>query len=239
MSNSLYPNSPPSKAKGTAKTLAIGFLGGASAVLFLQIITFTSTGPILPSFDSSRVPSLMRREILPRDAAPPVPEGSFPRDIGSTLSHVYPPASPTNDIASLFPTQVGFLGATVTGAEAFIVATAGAYPTGAGVAGLVDPGVAQAGGSGSPSWIDESGDDVVDPGTFSIFQFWSNLSPFYSVPKGAFGLQSTPEVPSGCQVQGVHILHRHGARYPGGPSTFFFPSQIPYLSYSMLTARTK
>jgi hypothetical protein len=219
---SLYPDSQPSKARGTAKTLALGFLGGASVVLLLQLVTSTDTIPNVPSYRSS---SLLRRELLPRDA-PPVPEGSFPRDIGSTLAHAYPPASPTNAIASLFPTQVGFPGDTLTGAEAFLVATAAAYPTDAGVDGLVDPGVAQDSGSGSPSWIDESGDDVIDPGTFSIFQFWSNLSPFYSVPKGAFGLQSTPDVPSGCTIKGVHILHRHGARYPGGPSTFFFPSEI-------------
>jgi hypothetical protein len=213
-STSLYPDSQPSKAIGTAKTLALGFLGGASVVLLFQLVTSTDTIPNVPSYHSS----LLRRELLPRDA-PRVPEGSFPRDIGSTLAHAYPPASPTNAIASLFPTQVGFPGDTLTGAEAFLVATAAAYPTDAGVDGLVDPGVAQDSGSGSPSWIDESGDDVIDPGTFSIFQFWSNLSPFYSVPKGAFGLQSTPDVPSGCTIKGVHILHRHGARYPGGPST--------------------
>jgi hypothetical protein len=232
-STTLYPDSQLSKARGTAKTLALGFLGGASALLLLQLISSPGTSLSVPSFHSS----LRRRELLPRDA-PPVPEGSFPRDIGSTLAHAYPPASPTNAVASLFPTQVGFPGDTLTGAEAFMVATAAAYPTDAGVDGLVDPGVAHATGGGSPSWIDESGDDIIDPGQFSIFQFWSNLSPFYSVPKGAFGLQSTPEVPAGCKINGVHILHRHGARYPGGPSTSF-SSRTPYPFYHILAARTK
>jgi hypothetical protein len=221
MSNALYPDSQPSRARGTIKTLALGFLGGASAVLFLQLLTGTSTSPSFPSLDSSTLSSFLRRELLRRDA-PPGPEGTFPSDIGSTLSHAYPPDTPTNDIPALFPTQVGFPGATLTGAEAFVIATAVAYPTGAGIAGLVDPGVAQGSGTGTPEWIDESGDDVVEPGTFNIFQYWGNLSPFYSVPKGAFGVQSTPEVPSGCEIKGVHILHRHGARYPDGPSTFSF-----------------
>jgi hypothetical protein len=176
---------------------------------------------------------LLRRELLPRDA-PPVPEGSFPGDIGSTLAHAYPPPSPTNDIPALFPTQVGFAGDTMTGAEPFVIATAAEYPTDAGTAGFVDPGVAQGSGLGTPAWIDESGDDVVDPGPFSIFQHWSNLSPFYSVPKGSFGVQSTPEVPPGCEIKGVHILHRHGARYPTSSSAFGFvpnPASIPKRRY--------
>ena len=213
---SLLPDPPKSKARpSTTKPLAVGFLSGVSAVLLLQF----ATGPSCVAGGSfpPTLSSIFRRHHLERRDAPPVPEGSFPSDIGSTLSHVYPPASPTNDVPSLFPTQVGFAGPTLTGAEAFVVATAAAYPTGPGVPGLVDPSLAQ--GIASPSWIDESGDDVIEnAGPYSIFQSWSNLSPFYSVPKGAFGLKSTPEIPSGCELKGLHVLHRHGARYPGGPS---------------------
>jgi len=123
----------------------------------------------------------------------------------------------------------------MTGAEAFVIATAAAYPTDAGVGGLVDPGVAQASGLETPAWIDESGDDIVNPGPFSIFRHWSNLSPFYSVPKGSFGVHSTPEVPPGCEIKGVHILHRHGARYPASSSTFrFVPFRPKSRIYSAL-----
>lgn len=203
----------PAKAKSSTKPLALGFLCGVGAVILVQIVVGND-----PSSQPPSLSSFLRRNLLYTRDAPAIPEGSFPADIGSTLAHQYPPASPTNADTGLFPTQVGFPGGTITGAEAFVVATAGAYPTGAGVAGLVDPGVAS--GGGTPSWIDNSGGDG---GKFSIFQSWSNLSPAYSVPKGAFGLDSTPEVPSGCELRGVHILHRHGSRYPGDASKLASP----------------
>ncbi|KIM23185.1 hypothetical protein M408DRAFT_77931 [Serendipita vermifera MAFF 305830] len=207
------------KAKGSTKPLALGFLGGVGAVLLFQLVAGTSS----QSPTSSHLSPFLRRHFLYARDAPAVPEGSFPADIGSTLAHEYPPSSPTNADAGLFPTQVGFAGGTITGAEAFVVATAVAYPTGAGVAGLVDPGVAS-GGDGTPSWIDPNGGE--SPSRFSIFQSWSNLSPAYSVPKGAFGVQSTPEVPAGCTLKGVHILHRHGSRYPGDASGYASPAAL-------------
>jgi hypothetical protein len=46
----------------------------------------------------------------------------------------------------------------------------------------------------------------------------------YSLPPGTFGLpDASPIVPEGCTINAVHILHRHGARYPTPdplPSTF-------------------
>lgn len=43
---------------------------------------------------------------------------------------------------------------------------------------------------------------------FSILQNLGNLSPWYSVEEG------TGQIPSNCQIEEVHLLHRHGARYP-------------------------
>jgi hypothetical protein len=41
----------------------------------------------------------------------------------------------------------------------------------------------------------------------------------------SFGLPwAAPQIPDGCDLQQVHLLHRHGARYPtsggGGPASF-------------------
>ena len=44
---------------------------------------------------------------------------------------------------------------------------------------------------------------------------WGNLSPMFSLPPGTWGLpDASPLVPEGCAINGVNILHRHGARYP-------------------------
>ena len=48
--------------------------------------------------------------------------------------------------------------------------------------------------------------------SFNMFRSWGNLSPWYSVPRGTFGLDSGPEVPESCRITEAHILHRHGAR---------------------------
>jgi len=39
-------------------------------------------------------------------------------------------------------------------------------------------------------------------------------SPWYSIPSKTFGLDTSPDVPDGCAVTALHLLHRHGARYP-------------------------
>ena len=57
-----------------------------------------------------------------------------------------------------------------------------------------------------------------------MIRSWGNLSPMYSLPPGTFGLpDASPIVPEGCTINAVHILHRHGARYPtsgSGPAAF-------------------
>jgi hypothetical protein len=67
----------------------------------------------------------------------------------------------------------------------------------------------------SPDTADKSGD------SFNVVEHWGNLSPFNSV--SSFGLNSSPQIPEGCEINQVHLLHRHGARYPtsgSAPSAF-------------------
>ena len=50
---------------------------------------------------------------------------------------------------------------------------------------------------------------------FDVTKSWGNLSPFYSVPADTFGLPDTSAlIPDGCELTQLHLLHRHGARYP-------------------------
>jgi hypothetical protein len=168
---------------------------------------------------------------------------TFPGDIGSTQIHNYPPLTRTNAIPSLFPTNVGFAGPIATGAEPALVVSVGVgeYPVWGGVEGLVRPvlwgvdsrsgvfvssgegegvGVGEGNGEGEgeevPDWIEDDGNGRKETGKFDIFRHWGNLTPFHSVPPDSFGVSSEvgPEVPGGCTLKGVHILHRHGARYP-------------------------
>ena len=126
-----------------------------------------------------------------------------PPYVGSTQVHNWPPPSPTNDYPTLFPTNVGHAGVTPTGAEAALIATAPSYPIHTGAPQLVAPASLHPGGTSKGS-----------NKSFDIFKSWGNLSPWYSVEKGAFGVDSGPEAPEGCSVTGLHFLHRHGARYP-------------------------
>ncbi|KIY71949.1 phosphoglycerate mutase-like protein [Cylindrobasidium torrendii FP15055 ss-10] len=128
-----------------------------------------------------------------------------PPYVGSTTRDAFPPPSPTNAFPSLFPTNVGYAGETPTGAEPALIATAPAQPLHTGAPVLVPPKESE---------------------KFDIFKKWGNLAPWYSVEKGTFGVDSGPEVPETCAITGLHLLHRHGARYPtawasyGGPANF-------------------
>ena len=120
--------------------------------------------------------------------------------LSSTGEH-FPPPNPTNVVPSLFPTPIGFAGPTSTGAEPAIIQTAPSYPLHTGAPHLVPPS------------FNSSPDTPPNP-DFDIFQHWGNLSPWFSVERGSFGVDSSPEAPEGCHVTGLHLLHRHGARYP-------------------------
>lgn len=117
--------------------------------------------------------------------------------VGSTEVHPYPPASPVNFDPTLFPSDVGYPGPTPTGAEPALLATAPAYPkfTAGGQGFLVVP-------------------DGLSTDDFDLLKKWGNLSPWYSNPVGTFGVETGPETPDGCSVIALHLLHRHGARYP-------------------------
>lgn len=212
--------------------LFAGFVGGILCTLILRFVFPCYSSPsdllhhsITPPFEHPSV------------ARPPSYAGtfSFPKDIGATEVHEYPPASPTNQKPEHFPTEIGYPGPTATGAEPGLVMTAGAglYPSWKGTDGLVGAPTWDKHSSSSdefPSWIEEA-DEISGKGKppkekFNIFHNWGNLSPFYSVPRSSFGIESGPEVPYGCELKGAHILHRHGARYPttwfgyGSPSAF-------------------
>jgi hypothetical protein len=57
--------------------------------------------------------------------------------------------------------------------------------------------------------------DAKDSKSFNVIKYFGNLSPWRSIPSKNYGLpEASPVVPDGCQVVQVHLLHRHGARYP-------------------------
>lgn len=57
--------------------------------------------------------------------------------------------------------------------------------------------------------------------SFHIPNYWGNLSPYHSVE--SHGLDDASAlIPEGCELEELHWLQRHGARYPtatpGGPA---------------------
>lgn len=143
-------------------------------------------------------------------------------EAGRTEVHNFPPIAPTNAFPSLFPTNIGFAGPTPTGAEPALVVTAPVQPLHTGAAQLVVPAAPLQTGTG------DKNKDKGKKGDFNILKLWGSLSPWYSVARGAFGVDSGPEVPETCRVTGMHLLHRHGARYPTGGRTLSFPVEFDW-----------
>ena len=133
---------------------------------------------------------------------------------GATTAFQYPPnvtALPT----SYFPdeSQVGFGGPTpstshfsychsliqllfLAGDEAAAIETAPAIPPVDDIYPLVAPAAANSNAE-----------------EFDVLGYLGNLSPMKSVP--SFNLpKASPQIPEGCALSQVHLLHRHGARYP-------------------------
>jgi len=144
-------------------------------------------------------------------AAMPAAASSY---AGSTSSAVYPPAGASLGLDAEFPdaTQVGYAGPTPStligliisddshsfkaGDEAYAVETAPSISQMESEYPLVKPN--PSGGSSS---------------NFDVLQHVGNLSPWQSV--SSFGLPGTSaKIPPGCSLTQVHLLHRHGARYP-------------------------
>lgn len=105
----------------------------------------------------------------------------------------------------MFPPEsvVGFAGPTPTGEEPNAAQTGKAYPYNDGSANSFPLINLQPHGSGSQS------------PNFDISKYWGNLSPWYSVRSAEYGLPNAdPLAPAGCDITQVHLLYRHGARYP-------------------------
>ncbi|KAI0936637.1 hypothetical protein AcW1_000823 [Taiwanofungus camphoratus] len=146
---------------------------------------------------------------LPLVAAAPAAE-SASTFAGATSTAVYPPPGATvTTYETYFPDaeEVGFAGPTPTGDEAEAIATAPAAALNYDTYPLVNPSSQYTG----------------QLPAFNPLRYWGNLGPWFSVG-GAFGLPETsPQVPQGCELTQVHLLHRHGARYPtsgSAPSAF-------------------
>ncbi|KAI0652160.1 phosphoglycerate mutase-like protein [Trametes meyenii] len=130
---------------------------------------------------------------------------------GATSTAVFPPPGATDTSVNTYfpgPEQVGHAGPTPTGDEAWVLETAPAAPEREDVYPLISPVQAQT---------------PLKKPAFNPVRSWGNLSPWFSVGD-VFGLPNTSAaVPSGCELTQVHLLHRHGARYPtsgSGPSAF-------------------
>jgi len=142
----------PSKPRFGFRHIILAFLGGILACVFAQ---YAICGrDCFSSRSGSDIASSASN--LPHDLAPPY--------VGSTERHHFPPTSPTNAFPSLFPTDIGFAGATPTGAEPALIATAPSYPVHTGAAQLVQP----------PSTA-KSGPKK---GGYNLFELWGNLSPW-------------------------------------------------------------
>jgi hypothetical protein len=104
----------------------------------------------------------------------------------------------------LFPpeSQVGFAGPTPTGVEPAAAQTAPLYPVNLGPANQFPLVVSKPHGQRKSSTLD-------------ITKYWGNLSPWYSLSSADYGLpDASPLAPEGCSITQVHLLYRHGARYP-------------------------
>ncbi|VDB95974.1 unnamed protein product [Peniophora sp. CBMAI 1063] len=132
--------------------------------------------------------------------------------VGATTTFQFPPAgvtpaSPGNDPDFPDASEVGYAGPTPTGDEALSIETAPAIAVHVGVDPVVRPDTADKKGS-----------------KFDMVRSWGSLTPWFSLPADTWGLpESSPVVPKGCEIEQVHIIHRHGARYPtsgSGPSNF-------------------
>ncbi|KAI0899141.1 phosphoglycerate mutase-like protein [Annulohypoxylon nitens] len=123
---------------------------------------------------------------------------------GSAVSDLYPPAGTSVDPV-LFPpeSEVGFPGPTPTGVQPAAIQTALSYPDNRGPSNqfpLVAP---------QPHGHDSTENE------FDITKYWGNLSPWYSLNSADYGLpDASPLAPEGCSVTQLHLLYRHGARYP-------------------------
>lgn len=66
--------------------------------------------------------------------------------------------------------------------------------------------------------------NAADSSDFDVIKHFGNLAPWRSISSAKYGLpNASPMIPDGCDIVQVHLLHRHGARYPtegSGPAKF-------------------
>ncbi|KAJ7302728.1 acid phosphatase [Mycena albidolilacea] len=136
---------------------------------------------------------------------------------GATTTFQFPPAGQTitaPDPAFPNANQVGFAGPTPTGDEADAIATAPTISKFDSVFPLVNPSTA-----------DSDSKNGKSPATgFDVLHNFGNLAPWRSVESSWLGLANAlPIIPAGCTIEQVHLVHRHGARYPttGAPPSQF------------------
>lgn len=183
----------PTKARFSVPHLVGAFLLGIIVQFIVANYDSSSPGILFPPSSSDSSTN------YDADFVPPY--------VGSTEVHEYPPSRPTNVDPTLFPSNIGFGGPTPTGAEPALLATAPVYPIHSGAPGILSPPSLAFGKSKSGK-------------VFDLFRHWGNLSPWFSNEVGAFGVESGPKPPEGCRITGLHLLHRHGARYPTGSGRF-------------------
>ncbi|UZJ55613.1 hypothetical protein CBS101457_004933 [Exobasidium rhododendri] len=109
-------------------------------------------------------------------------------------------ASSTASSDGSFPTDVGYAGTIKYGASPFLVFND------------------RINGSLGNSPI-ETRWNATDDTTFNIFQSVGNESPYFSTPLFADYQEGAAVLPEQCTVSQVHLLHRHGARYPTSSTT--------------------
>jgi hypothetical protein len=180
--------------------ISIGFVLGVFACLLAQAVIYNACKPQSSDIGDTKQDAVSA-------LAPPY--------VGSTSVDKFPPTKPTNAYPSLFPTNVGYAGGTPTGAEPAVIATAPAYPSHIGQCShqLLIPKLLKGQTKDQAPMTDESVDFKKKP-KFNLFHSWGNLSPWFSVGRGRFGVDSSPGPPDTCRITGLHFLHRHGARYP-------------------------
>ena len=141
--------------------------------------------------------------------------------LSSEISHtcrltcIFSPPAAVDSTAFPPEPEVGFPGPTPTGVEPAAAQTAPVYPYNNGPSNqfpLLAP---------QPHGEDESS-------KFDISRYWGNLSPWYSLSSADYGLpDASPLAPEGCTITQVHLLYRHGARYPtSGAAPAQFASKL-------------
>lgn len=129
---------------------------------------------------------------------------------GRPTSVVYPPATLTEtfDPTSAFPTPTGFAGPAALGDESMAAAQEDYPPP------LRAPGVAPVRVRDAkvrlPHFDRARASDAGLQKKFDAPAAWGNLSPYNALASTG----ASPRIPGGCELQQLHVLHRHGVRYP-------------------------